>query len=44
MVEGDGRTPLGRETAGALNLLRFGPLQTNAVDGGRSNGDVRGKY
>ena len=25
VVEGDGRTLLGRETAGALNLLHFGP-------------------
>lgn len=44
VVEGDGRTLLGRETAEALNLLRIGPFQTNSVDGGRSDGDVREKY
>ena len=44
VIEGDGRTLLGRETAEALNLLRIGPFQTNSVDGGRSDGDVREKY
>ena len=44
VVEGDGRTLLGRETAEVLNLLRIGPFQTKSVDGGRSDGDVREKY
>ena len=44
MVEGDGCTLLGRETAEALNLLRIGPFQANSVDGGRPDGDVREKY
>ncbi|PFX12441.1 Uncharacterized protein K02A2.6 [Stylophora pistillata] len=44
VFEGDGRTLLGRETAGVLNLLRVGTFQANSVDGGRSDGSVRQKY
>ncbi|PFX12923.1 Uncharacterized protein K02A2.6 [Stylophora pistillata] len=44
VVEGDGRTLLGRETAEVLNLLRVGPFQANSVDGGRPDGSIRGKY
>ncbi|XP_022788169.1 uncharacterized protein K02A2.6-like [Stylophora pistillata] len=44
VVEGDGRTLLGRETAEVLSLLRVGPFQANSVDGGRPDGSVREKY
>ena len=44
MVEGDGRTLLGRQTAEALNLLRVGPFQANSVDSGRPDSVVREKY
>ena len=44
VVEGDGRTLLGRETAEALNLLRVGPFQANSVDSGRPDSVVREKY
>ncbi|PFX20112.1 Transposon Tf2-6 polyprotein [Stylophora pistillata] len=44
VVEGDGRTLLGRETTEVLNLLRVGPFQANTGDGGRPDGDVREKY
>ena len=44
LVEGDGRTLMGRETAETLNLLRVGPFQTNSVDSGRPDSVVREKY
>ena len=44
VVEGDGCTPLGRETPEALNLMRVGPFQANSVDSGRPDSDFREKY
>ena len=43
VVEGVGRTPLGRETAVELDLLRIGPVQANSVGGGIGR-DISGRY
>lgn len=44
VVEGNGHTLLGHETARVLNLLCVGPFQANSVDGQQSDSDVRKKY
>ena len=43
VIEGDGRTLLGRETAEMLSLLHVGPLQVNSVVSEHSE-DIRRKY
>ena len=44
VIEGEGRTLLGRETAEVLNLLFIGPLQANNVTSGQLESDIRAKY
>ena len=44
VIEGVGRTLLGRETAEVLNLLFNGPLQANNVTSGQLESDIRAKY
>ena len=44
VIEGDGRTLLGRETAEMLRLLHVGPLQVNSVVSEHSEDDIRRMY
>ena len=44
MIEGEGRTLLGLETAEVLNLLFIGLLQANNVTSGQLESDIRAKY
>ena len=44
VIEGEGRTLLGRETAEVLNLLFIGLLQANNVTSGQLESDIRAKY
>ena len=44
VIEGDGRTLLGRETAEMLSLLHVSPLQVNSVVSEHSEDDIRRRY
>ena len=44
VIEGEGRTLIGRETAEVLNLLFIVPLQANNVTSGQLESDIRAKY
>ena len=41
---GDGRTPLGRETAEMLGLLHIGPFHSKSVASEHSEDDIRRRY
>ena len=44
VIQGEGRTLLGQETAETLNLLRIGPLHVNSVVGECTAADIREEY
>ncbi len=44
VVNGNGGTLLGRETAELLSLLRVGPSQANSVTSGQLESDIRERY